>query len=100
MSVEALSREGHTDESPGLAGHHIHRIGGHALRREGEVLIGAEPDLRVRDDGVAVVSGDLTIRRTAFGIGGGEWNDDDLVSDEVTIRFRLAFAPPRTGGTP
>lgn len=39
----------------------------------------------------AVARGSLTIRRTEFGIGSGEWGDTSLVADEVQVRFRFAF---------
>lgn len=51
--------------------------------------------LKAAPDGSAVASGEFKIQRTAFGIGGGEWNEGDLVSPEVNIRFRLTLAPPR-----
>ncbi|HZP13770.1 MAG TPA: YceI family protein [Nevskiaceae bacterium] len=42
-------------------------------------------------DGGAVVAGDFQIRRTDFGVGGGEWNQGDLVANEVPIHFRLTL---------
>jgi polyisoprenoid-binding protein YceI len=51
--------------------------------------------LKAAPDGSAVASGEFKIQRVAFGIGGGEWNEGDMVSPEVLIRFRLALAPPR-----
>ena len=42
-------------------------------------------------DGTALVAGEITLRRTDFGIGGGEWNKDDLVANEVPVRFRLTL---------
>lgn len=42
-------------------------------------------------DGKTVVAGDFSIRRTDFGIGGGEWNEGDLVADEVPVHFRLTL---------
>ncbi len=45
-------------------------------------------------DGSAVVAGSFTVRRDDFGIGGGEWNDGDLVANEVPVRFSLHLAAP------
>jgi polyisoprenoid-binding protein YceI len=44
-------------------------------------------------DGSTVVSGALPLKRTDFGIGGGEWNESDVVSNEVQVRFKLTLAP-------
>lgn len=41
------------------------------------------------------VRGELRIRRTDFGIGGGEWNAGELVANEVPVRFDLLLAPVR-----
>jgi polyisoprenoid-binding protein YceI len=51
--------------------------------------------LKAAPDGSAVASGEFKIQRVAFGIGGGEWNEGDMVSPEVAIRFRLTLAPLR-----
>jgi polyisoprenoid-binding protein YceI len=45
-------------------------------------------------DGSATVSGSFTVRRADFGIGGGEWNEGDLVANEVPVRFTLHLAAP------
>jgi len=37
----------------------------------------------------AVMTGQLVVNRTAFGIGRGQWTDTAVVGDEVTIRIRL-----------
>jgi polyisoprenoid-binding protein YceI len=46
-------------------------------------------------DRTLVARGEFTLRRTDFGIGGGEWNEGDLVADDVPVRFRLTLAAPR-----
>lgn len=46
-------------------------------------------------DGSTRVTGQLKIRRTDFGIGGGEWNEDDIVANEVPVTFRLLLAPAK-----
>jgi polyisoprenoid-binding protein YceI len=45
-------------------------------------------------DGSAVVSGSFSVRRADFGIGGGEWNEGDLVANDVPVRFTLHLAAP------
>jgi len=47
--------------------------------------------LKSEVDGSAVVSGDFQINRTDFGVGGGRWNEGDLVANEVPIHFRLTL---------
>lgn len=42
------------------------------------------------DGATRVFEGALTIRRTAFNVGEGEWASTDTVSDDVQIRFRIA----------
>lgn len=51
--------------------------------------------LQPQPDGAALASGELRLRRTDFGIGGGEWNEGELVANEVPVRFRLWLAPAR-----
>jgi polyisoprenoid-binding protein YceI len=48
--------------------------------------------LTTQPDGSAIVAGDFQIRRTDFGVGGGEWNQGDLVANDVPIHFRLTLA--------
>ena len=40
--------------------------------------------------GKQVFEGSLPIRRLAFNIGEGEWNDTSMVADDVVIKFRVA----------
>lgn len=47
----------------------------------------ALPDGRLR------AQGEFTLNRTHFGIGGGEWNQGDLVADAVPVRFNLVLSP-------
>ncbi|WP_169577665.1 YceI family protein [Sinimarinibacterium sp. CAU 1509] len=47
----------------------------------------ALPDGRLR------AQGEFTLNRTDFGIGGGEWNQGDLVADAVPVRFNLVLSP-------
>lgn len=39
------------------------------------------------------IAGGFTLRRVDFGIGGGEWNEGDLVAAEVAVTFKLVLAP-------
>jgi polyisoprenoid-binding protein YceI len=51
--------------------------------------------LKNQPDGTSVVSGQFGIRRTDFGVGGGEWNEGELVANEVPVRFRLTLGAAR-----
>ena len=42
-----------------------------------------------------LISGSFTIKRSDFGIGGGEWNEGDLVAADVPVTFKLMLAPPQ-----
>jgi polyisoprenoid-binding protein YceI len=42
-------------------------------------------------DGGTVVSGAFSLNRSDFGIGGGEWNEGDVVANAVQVRFRLTL---------
>jgi len=44
------------------------------------------------EGGKQVFEGQLPIRRLAFNIGEGEWQDTSMVADEVVIKFRVAAA--------
>jgi len=41
------------------------------------------------DDGRAVMTGELVVSRTDFGIGRGQWTDTAVVGDQVRIGIRL-----------
>jgi polyisoprenoid-binding protein YceI len=51
--------------------------------------------LKRQPDGTSVATGKFVLRRTDFGIGGGEWNKDDIVANEVPVHFRLTLGAPR-----
>lgn len=40
----------------------------------------------------AIAEGRVTLLRTAFGVGQGEWKNTDAVKDEVMVRFRVVAA--------
>ncbi len=42
------------------------------------------------DEKNAVATGYVTVRRSDFGVGQGEWARDDVVKNEVRIEFRIA----------
>jgi polyisoprenoid-binding protein YceI len=42
--------------------------------------------------GKQVFEGQLPIKRLAFNVGEGEWQDTSMVADEVVIKFRVAAA--------
>jgi polyisoprenoid-binding protein YceI len=39
-----------------------------------------------------VASGSVAIKRLDFKIGDGEWADTSMVANDVTVKFKLAFA--------
>jgi polyisoprenoid-binding protein YceI len=39
----------------------------------------------------ATATGTFTLKRLAYKIGDGEWNDTSIVADEVQVRFKLAL---------
>jgi polyisoprenoid-binding protein YceI len=47
-------------------------------------------DWRIRDGG-AVMTGELVLSRTDFGIGSGEWAEDETIGHEVRVRFSVAL---------
>ncbi|MES0875233.1 YceI family protein [Sinimarinibacterium thermocellulolyticum] len=80
-----------------------------AVRRTGDNTFEARGTLEIRgkarevtvpfetatqNDGSTRITGGFTLRRSDFGIGGGEWNEGDLVADEVPVRFTLRLAAP------
>jgi polyisoprenoid-binding protein YceI len=44
------------------------------------------------EGGKQVFEGQLPIKRLAFNVGEGEWQDTSMVADEVVIKFRVAAA--------
>ena len=42
--------------------------------------------------GAGVASGSVAIKRLDFKIGDGEWADTSMVANDVTVKFKLAFA--------
>ena len=47
-------------------------------------------EVKFPDSKNAISKGFITLRRTDFGIGQGEWSRDDVVKNEVRVEFRLA----------
>ena len=44
-------------------------------------------------DGPAVMKGNASLNRLAFGLGQGEWASTEWVGDEVDVRFDLRLQP-------
>jgi polyisoprenoid-binding protein YceI len=40
-----------------------------------------------------VLAGKATVKRLAFNVGGGEWNDTSLIPDDVVVTTKVVFAP-------
>lgn len=40
-----------------------------------------------------VLSGKATVRRLAFGVGGGDWADTSLIPDAIAVSTRVVFRP-------
>lgn len=79
----------------------LRRIEGSRYEATGALTIrGRERPLKVpltakpQDGGALTLEGEFAIQRSDFGIGGGEWNEGDLVANSVPVRVRLQLAPP------
>ncbi len=46
--------------------------------------------LQFADEKNAIAKGYVTIRRTDYGVGQGQWSKDDVVKNEVRVEFRVA----------
>ena len=44
--------------------------------------------------GKTIVTSEFVIRRSDFAIGGGVWNEGDVVAPEILVKVRFALAPP------
>jgi len=42
-----------------------------------------------------VLAGKVTVKRLAFGVGGGEWADTGLIPDAIAISTRVVFLPAK-----
>ena len=80
----------------------VRALGNDRYEASGELALKGKPrpvtvpfTLKKQADGSTVAAGDIQIHRTDFGIGGGEWNEGDLVSNDVPIHFRLTLGAPR-----
>jgi len=80
----------------------VRALGGNRYEARGPLAIkGRAREITVpftaqaQPDGATLLAGQFTIRRADFGIGGGEWDEGDMVGAEVPITFRLRLAPPR-----
>ena len=50
--------------------------------------------------GKTIVTSEFIIKRADFSIGGGIWNEGDVVAPEVLVKVRLALAPSASKSTP
>jgi polyisoprenoid-binding protein YceI len=80
----------------------LRALGGERYEVKGVLSLKGKPreltvpfTLKTQPDGTRVATGEFALRRTDFGIGGGEWNEGDLVANEVPVRFRLTLAAPK-----
>jgi polyisoprenoid-binding protein YceI len=48
--------------------------------------------LQDKPDGSSLVTGEFSLRRTDFGIGGGEWDKDDVVANDIPVHFKFLLA--------
>lgn len=75
----------------------VTRTGAGAYRADGKLTIKgvslpvAVPVTLTQSGTSGTASGQFTIKRLAFGVGGGEWGDTSLVADDVQVRFKLAL---------
>ncbi len=44
--------------------------------------------------GKTLITSEFTIKRSEFGIGGGEWNQGGVVAEEIPVKVRFALSPP------
>jgi len=80
----------------------VRALGGNRYEARGLLTIKGRPreitvpfTAQPQPGGATLLSGQFTIRRADFGIGGGEWDESDLVGAEVPVTFRLRLAPAR-----
>lgn len=50
-----------------------------------------------RKDGRTILKGKVTIRRTRFGIGTGEWATEDPIGLDVRVRYKVTLRPEAEG---
>ena len=50
--------------------------------------------------GKTIVTSEFIIKRSDFAIGGGEWNEGDVVSPEILVKVRFALAPAAAKNNP
>lgn len=91
-----------------FASQEIHALGQGRYEVKGKLTIkGKMREVKVpvtlenQPDGTALLAGEFTLLRTDFGIGGGEWNEEELVASEVPVRFRFTLgAAPAAAPAP
>lgn len=80
----------------------VRALGANRYEAKGQLSIKGRPraitvpfTLDTAADGSALARGEFMLLRTDFGVGGGEWNDTDLVANEVRVVFRFRLAPAK-----
>lgn len=73
------------------------RIAGSTLECPGSLTLKGRTQavpvtITIGSDGRSV-EGRSTLKRTAFGVGEGDWADPETVGDEIEVRFRLVLLP-------
>ena len=48
----------------------------------------------------SIIESAFIIKRSEFGIGGGVWNADGVVADDISVKIRLVLAPPAIRSIP
>jgi len=43
-------------------------------------------------DGKTVINGDFIVKRSEFGIGGGVWNEEGVVAEDISVKVRIMLA--------
>lgn len=59
------------------------------LTIKGKTLEQSAPVTVTLNGNQAVIDGAFTLKRLAYGIGGGDWGDTSIVADEVNVKIRL-----------
>lgn len=76
-----------------LGGERYEATGTLSIRGQSRTIV-VPLSMHEQKDGTLLASGGLTIRRADFGIGGGEWNEGDIVAKEVPVTFHLLLGAP------
>lgn len=80
----------------------IRALGGNRYEAKGTLSIRNKPRNIVvqfssldQAGGKTVINSEFAIKRSEFGIGGGEWNEGGVVAEEIPVKVRLTLAPAK-----